>query len=103
MVGRGEIDDGFGKLQGALPGRGRGRQEILSWRHIGFNVHSKVKTATRDQAELVASCMAKPVLASGLLAFDEVQGKDVRIRGIIPASAGEGEGDSGRIASTTYW
>jgi len=47
--------------------------------------------------------MAKPVLASGLLAFDEVQGKDVRIRGIIPARAGEGEGASGRIASTTYW
>jgi site-specific DNA recombinase len=32
-----------------------------------------------------------------------VQGKDVRIKGIIPASAGEGEGDSGRIASTTHW
>jgi site-specific DNA recombinase len=32
-----------------------------------------------------------------------VQGKDVRIRGIIPASAGEGVGDSGGIASTTHW
>jgi hypothetical protein len=30
-----------------------------------------------------------------------VQGKSVRIKGIIPASAGEGVGESGRIASTT--
>ena len=49
--------------------------EILSWRHTGFNVHSKVRAATEDRATRVARYMAKPVLASGCLAFDEVQGK----------------------------
>jgi hypothetical protein len=46
-------------------------EKILSWRHAGFNVHSKVRTTTRQDARRVARYMAKPVLALGRLSFDE--------------------------------
>jgi hypothetical protein len=39
------------------------RDKILSWRHTGFNVHSKVRAATRRDARRVARYMAKPILA----------------------------------------
>jgi hypothetical protein len=48
---------------------------ILSWRHTGFNVHSKVRTTTTDDARRVARYMAKPILALKRLSFDEDQGK----------------------------
>ncbi len=49
--------------------------KILSWRHTGFNVHSKVRTTTPKEAQRVARYMAKPILALSRLAFDEDQGK----------------------------
>lgn len=49
--------------------------KILSWRHTGFNVHSKVRAAIRNQAERVARYMAKPILALKRLSFDLDQGK----------------------------
>jgi hypothetical protein len=48
--------------------------KILSWRHTGFNVHSKVRTTTREDAQRVARYMAKPILALRRLAFDEAGG-----------------------------
>jgi hypothetical protein len=51
------------------------RDKILSWRHTGFNTHSKVRTTTLEDAGRVARYMAKPILALGRLAFDEAQGK----------------------------
>ena len=44
--------------------------KILSWHHTGFNVHSKVRTTTREQAQRVARYMAKPILALRRLSFD---------------------------------
>jgi len=49
--------------------------KILSWRHTGFGVHSKVRATTLEDARRVARYMAKPILALGRLAFDEDQGK----------------------------
>jgi hypothetical protein len=48
--------------------------KILSWRHTGFNTHSKVRTTTTEEAQRVARYMAKPILALRRLAFDEVRG-----------------------------
>jgi hypothetical protein len=50
-------------------------ERILSWRHTGFNTHSKVRTTTLEDARGVAKYMAKPILALGPLSFDEAQGK----------------------------
>jgi hypothetical protein len=49
--------------------------KILSWRHTGYNVHSKVRTTTSQDARRVARYMAKPILALKRLSFDEAQGK----------------------------
>jgi len=51
--------------------------KILSWRHTGFNVHSKVRATTPQDARRVAMYMAKPILALGRLSFNEAQGKVV--------------------------
>jgi len=51
------------------------REKILSWRHSGFNTHSKVRTTTSQDARRVARYMAKPVLALKRLSFDEEEGK----------------------------
>jgi hypothetical protein len=51
------------------------REKILSWRHTGFGVHSKVRAATPKEAQRVARYMAKPILALGRLSFDHSQGK----------------------------
>jgi hypothetical protein len=51
------------------------REQILSWRHTGFNTHSKVRTTTREDARRVARYMAKPILALKRLSFDEDEGK----------------------------
>jgi hypothetical protein len=60
--------------------------KILSWRHTGFNVHSRVRTATLKEAQRVARYMAKPVVTLSRLTFDEAHGK-VRYR--LGKSAGE--------------
>jgi hypothetical protein len=51
------------------------RDKILSWRHTGFGVHSKVRTTTGEETQRVARYMAKPILALRHLSFDETQGK----------------------------
>ncbi|MFC1799748.1 transposase [Candidatus Eisenbacteria bacterium] len=51
------------------------REKILSWRHSGFNTHSKVRTTTLEDARMVARYMAKPILALWRLSFNEEEGK----------------------------
>jgi hypothetical protein len=36
-------------------------QEILKWRHTGFNIHSQVKTQTKSEAERVGKYMIRPL------------------------------------------
>ena len=35
-------------------------QKVLRWRHTGFNVHSRVRTKTRQEAERVGKYMITP-------------------------------------------
>ena len=50
-------------------------QKVLRWRHTGFNVHSKVRTKTREEAERVGKYMIRPILSLKKLSFDETEGK----------------------------
>ena len=38
-------------------------QKILHWRHTGFNVHSKVRTESKDETEHVGKYMIRPILS----------------------------------------
>jgi ribosomal protein S27E len=51
------------------------RERILSWRHSGFNVHSRVRTKSKAEAERVGRYMVRPVLALDRLSLLEGQGK----------------------------
>jgi ribosomal protein S27E len=50
-------------------------ERILSWRHTGFNVHSRVRTRTKVEAERVGKYMVRPVLALDRLLFLEREGQ----------------------------
>ncbi len=50
-------------------------RKILRWRHTGFNVHSKVRTQTKSEAERIGMYMIRPVLSLKRLSFDENEGK----------------------------
>jgi len=50
-------------------------QKILSWRHTGFNVHSKVRARDRRETERVGKYMIRPLLSLQRLSFDETEGK----------------------------
>jgi hypothetical protein len=50
-------------------------QKILSWRHTGFSVHSKVRAETTSEAERVSNYIVRPVVSSKQLFFDETAGK----------------------------
>jgi ribosomal protein S27E len=50
-------------------------ERILSWRHTGFNVHSRVRAKTKPEAECVGKYMIRPVLSLERLTFLEPQGK----------------------------
>jgi hypothetical protein len=50
-------------------------QKILSWRHIGFNVHSQVRAQTKSEADRVGTYMIRPLLSSKRLFFNEKAGK----------------------------
>jgi ribosomal protein S27E len=50
-------------------------ERILSWRHTGFNVHSRVRARTRIEAERIGRYMVRPVLALDRLSFLEREGK----------------------------
>jgi len=48
---------------------------LLSWRHTGFSVHSKVRAKTREEAERVGKSMIRSLLSLERLTFDEKEGK----------------------------
>jgi len=48
---------------------------LLSWRHTGFNVHSRVRAKTRDEAERVGKYMIRPLLSLEHLSLDEREGQ----------------------------
>ena len=50
-------------------------QKILHWRHTGFNVHSKVRTETKEETERVGKYMIRPILSLKRLSLDETQGQ----------------------------
>ena len=50
-------------------------ERILSWRHTGFNVHSRVRARTKVEAERVGKYMVRPILALDRLLFLEREGK----------------------------
>jgi hypothetical protein len=50
-------------------------QRLLSWRHTGFNVHSRVRAKTKKEAERVGKYMIRPLLSLERLSLDERTGK----------------------------
>ena len=50
-------------------------ERILSWRHSGFNVHSRVRARTTIEAERVGKYMVRPVLSLERLCLDEREGR----------------------------
>jgi hypothetical protein len=50
-------------------------ERLLSWRHTGFSVHSRVRAKTKPEAEQVGKYMIRPVLALERLSFLEPEGK----------------------------
>ena len=50
-------------------------ERLLSWRHTGFSVHSRVRAKTKPEAEQVGKYMIRPVLALERLLFLEPEGK----------------------------
>jgi hypothetical protein len=50
-------------------------ERILSWRHTGFNVHSRVRARTKPEAEQVGKYMVRPVLALDRLLLLEREGQ----------------------------
>ena len=49
-------------------------ERILSWRHTGFNVHSRVRAKTKFEAVRVGKYMIRPVLALERLLFLDREG-----------------------------
>ena len=52
-------------------------QRILHWQHTGFNVHSKVRIETREEAEQIGKYMIRPILSLRRLSLDEAQGQAI--------------------------
>jgi hypothetical protein len=50
-------------------------QRLLSRRHTGFNVHSRVLARTKTEAERVGKYMIRPLLSLERLSLDERQGR----------------------------
>jgi ribosomal protein S27E len=50
-------------------------ERILSWRHTGFSVHSRVRAKTKKEAEPVGKYMIRPLLSLERLSLDEKEGK----------------------------
>jgi hypothetical protein len=44
---------------------------LLSWRHTGFNVHSRVRARTKREAERVGKYLVRPLLSLERLSLDE--------------------------------
>jgi hypothetical protein len=52
-----------------------GAERLLSWRHTGFSVHSRVRAKTKKEAERVGKYMIRPLLSLGRLSLDEREGQ----------------------------
>jgi hypothetical protein len=50
-------------------------ERLLSWRHTGFNVHSRVRAKTEKEAERVGKYMIRPLLSLERLSLDERSGQ----------------------------
>jgi hypothetical protein len=50
-------------------------ERLLSWRHTGFNVHSRVRARTKREAERVGKYMIRPLLSLERLSLDEQEGQ----------------------------
>ena len=50
-------------------------ERLLSWRHTGFNVHSRVRAKTKTEAERVGKYMIRPLLSLERLSFSEKEGQ----------------------------
>jgi hypothetical protein len=50
-------------------------ERLLSWRHTGFSVHSRVRAKTKPEAERVGKYMIRTVLSLEKLSFMEAEGK----------------------------
>jgi hypothetical protein len=50
-------------------------ERLLSWRHTGFNVHSRVRAKTKSEAERVGKYMIRPLLSLERLSLDERSGR----------------------------
>jgi hypothetical protein len=50
-------------------------ERLLSWRHTGFNVHSRVRAKTKTEAERVGKYMIRPLLSLERLSLDEREAK----------------------------
>lgn len=46
-------------------------QKILRWRHTGFNVHTKVRTTTKREAERAGKYMIRSLLSLKRLSIDK--------------------------------
>jgi len=52
-------------------------EKILLWQHTGFNVHSKVRAESKEEAERIGKYMIRPILSLSKLSLDEEQGQVV--------------------------
>jgi len=50
-------------------------ERLLSWRHTGFNVHSRVRARAKTEAERVGKYMIRPRLSLERLSFSEKKGQ----------------------------
>jgi hypothetical protein len=50
-------------------------ERLLSWRHTGFNVHSRVRARTKREAERVGKYLVRPLLSLERLSLDEREGR----------------------------
>jgi hypothetical protein len=50
-------------------------ERLLSWRHTGFSVHSRVRAKTKSEAERVGKYMIRPLLSLERLSLDEREGQ----------------------------
>jgi len=49
-------------------------QKILHWQHTGFNVHSKVRAESKEEAERIGKYMIRPIISLCKLSLDEAKG-----------------------------
>jgi len=50
-------------------------EKILRWRQTGFNLHSKVRATSKEEAERLGKYMIRPILSLKKLSFGETEGK----------------------------